>query len=330
MRFLLVGSLLFACAPHPVEPTEDDRGHEADGADPLSGPDAASSTEGERLERYALPILLVHGFAAKGEVDSADGTAFDHFFLVREVLEEQGFEVFAPSLPPLAPSTVRAVVLGEAIDEVLASTGAPRVHLLGHSQGGVDARVVSVTHAEKIATLTTVSAPHGGTPIAELAGLAGEDALDGAGQVFAALTDSTEWTPELAESVGSLTPSAAAALVEEFPVPVKVPFFTVAGVSALRSLDHEQCAGSVWSASTRVDDLDPIFAANSLALGDVLHDGLIPVASARAAGGTFLGCVPADHNDEIGQPLDLVPGVVSGFDHRELYVQLAENARNHE
>jgi hypothetical protein len=35
--------------------------------------------------------------------------------------------------------------------------------------------------------------------------------------------------------------------------------------------------------------------------------------------GTFMGCIPADHFDEVGQIADLGPALVSGFDHRAFY-----------
>jgi len=48
----------------------------------------------------------------------------------------------------------------------------------------------------------------------------------------------------------------------------------------------------------------------------------VPVASARY--GTFLGCVPADHLDEIGQIGGIGPGAGNPFDHVLLYRQIAD------
>jgi hypothetical protein len=53
----------------------------------------------------------------------------------------------------------------------------------------------------------------------------------------------------------------------------------------------------------------------------VVNDGLVAIDSARW--GSFLGCIPGDHLDEIGQLVHLFPDPVSGFDHKELYLNIA-------
>ena len=50
------------------------------------------------------------------------------------------------------------------------------------------------------------------------------------------------------------------------------------------------------------------------------NDGLVAVPSARW--GRFLGCVPADHFDEVGQIAEVAPDLISGFFHRDLYRNL--------
>ncbi len=44
--------------------------------------------------------------------------------------------------------------------------------------------------------------------------------------------------------------------------------------------------------------------------------------------GEFLGCVPADHLDEVGQIADFTRGLISGFSHREMYEELHAFARS--
>ena len=43
-----------------------------------------------------------------------------------------------------------------------------------------------------------------------------------------------------------------------------------------------------------------------------VHDGVVTVTSARH--GTFLGCVPADHMDEVNQLVGDSPGLGNDFD----------------
>jgi pimeloyl-ACP methyl ester carboxylesterase len=56
--------------------------------------------------------------------------------------------------------------LADHIDVVLAATGASKVHLVGHSLGGVVVRhaVELGGVGDRVATAVTICAPHGGTP----------------------------------------------------------------------------------------------------------------------------------------------------------------------
>lgn len=299
------------------------------------------------------PLVLVHGFSGWNDVGPVE-----YFFGVKDLLEAEGHDVTTPALPPYTSSDERARVLATVIDEVLARTGKAKVHLVGHSQGGIDIRRVVSHHgfdyASRVASVTTISTPHDGTAVADLASQAGEGVLNPAGRFLAWLIGSLEgeppseadwandetsdaWTPDLGLSIESLRPSSIRALVARNPMPPEVPFFTVAGVSNLRSLDNPWCKASVWGSLARVDETDPLFFPTGTYLsftagGDVFeptpNDGLVTVESARAPEGTFLGCVPADHADEIGQVADLLPGLVSGWDHRGFYRRLVDNARS--
>ena len=85
------------------------------------------------------------------------------------------------------------------------------------------------------------------------------------------------------------------------------------------------CSGGLWSNSSRIDLLDPLLLLPETVFALVSKDPLVPmpndglVSIDSAKWGTFLGCVPADHLDEIGQLLHLFPDAISGFDHKKLY-----------
>jgi triacylglycerol lipase len=300
------------------------------------------------------PIVMVHGFSGWNDIGP-----LDYFFEVRDALVADGNDVTTPALPPYNTSDARAVVLAQAIDDVLVRTGKAKVHLIGHSQGGIDIRKVVASlgygKAGKIASVTTVSTPHDGTAVADLASSAPSGLLNPAGQFLAWLlgvtggsnppTDlsgsntSDNWTPDLAASIASLTPAAEEALVAHNPIPSNIPFFTVAGVSNLRSLHNAECAASLWGESDSRDDTTPFLAATGTYLsftdnGSIdepnPNDGLVTVKSAKALGSTFLGCVPADHFDEIGQIAELGPGLISGWYHVDFYKKLVAQVRTTE
>jgi hypothetical protein len=120
-------------------------------------------------------IFLVPGFF--GFVNFGRLVYFTH---VREFLEDacarerMSVEIHRVRLKPTSSLRVRALELGHAIRE-MAPEGAP-VHLIGHSTGGLDARLVTApgvqldddveSIAQRVRSVVTVAAPHRGTPLA--------------------------------------------------------------------------------------------------------------------------------------------------------------------
>jgi triacylglycerol lipase len=64
---------------------------------------------------------------------------------------------------------LRAQQLRERVNAAISTSGSPKVHIIGHSMGGLDARHMIVDHgmAERVATLTTIGTPHHGSPVAD-------------------------------------------------------------------------------------------------------------------------------------------------------------------
>jgi triacylglycerol lipase len=349
-RWLLCLVAAAACHnPTPLEPTQDDVDVEeptpAEPA-PLGNRDVAGITP---PLGPPYPIVLVHGFSGFGAIAGAD-----YFFGVEDDLIERGEDVTAPALPPYAPSSERALVLARVVDDVLTRTGKARVHLIGHSQGGLDCRTLVTEHAEyldRVATITTISTPHMGTALAAAARYTPDGVINPAGRFLAWVLGGLESEPpsdaswntdedtdaeydaELAAAIAFMDPANMAIWNDSHVVPAELPFFSVAGVSNLRSLNNDVCDGVIWSGEGRVDAIDPLMlsagAVLSLSDGGSLFsptptDGIVPTASGRY--GTFLGCVPADHFDEVGQLIDLTSGLVSGFDHIEFLRSLVAHA----
>jgi len=282
-----------------------------------------------------------------------DFAGVEYFYNVPDDLRAAGADVTVPNLPPYDGSEQRAMVLARVVDDVLARTNKRKVHLIAHSQGGVDSRVLitDLGYADRVASLVTISTPHRGTRVAELAASAPDGLLNPAGQLLGWLVGTLEgeppseaawladesvqaaYDPNLVAAMDTLQPSTMAAFNETHPDPEGVPIFSVAGVTNLLSLDQSECDGGRWERANRVDVVDFFFAAPGLYLSNTdggwlfnqtPNDGLVTVASARW--GTFLGCIPADHPDEIGHILDS-GNLVSGFDHRRFYLDLLNNAR---
>ena len=131
----------------------------------------------------AFPILLVHGVCRFDElwrealnVDNSEDPDLDnlHYFKgIRTMLMKAGFRVFHSNVPWAASVEDRADSLRENISGLLADTGAEKVNIIAHSMGGLDTRHMLYRDRkkgrihERIASITTISTPHGGSPFAD-------------------------------------------------------------------------------------------------------------------------------------------------------------------
>ncbi len=116
----------------------------------------------ERNTRY--PVVLVHGYAGTESVWTS----------LRHALVETGFgHITSLSYNSIAadPGTVSAELTHQA-RQALAAVGAPRIHLIGHSLGGLIIRRALVTNAalsSQTGTAVTIASPHRGTSLARIA-----------------------------------------------------------------------------------------------------------------------------------------------------------------
>lgn len=116
----------------------------------------------ERNARY--PVLLVHGYAASESVwtplrRALAATGFGHIVSLT-------YNSFATD-----PETVSAELTHQAL-RALRATGAPRVHLVGHSLGGLIiccALAGSPVLSSRAGSVVTIASPHGGAYLAHIA-----------------------------------------------------------------------------------------------------------------------------------------------------------------
>ena len=127
-----------------------------------------------------FPIVLAHGIARfdvllellrnRLQLPQTElGDRFQYFKGITSHLESHGFSVFHPNQDFAGPVDLRAEQLRARVNEILAATGAERVHIIAHSMGGLDARhmIVDKGMAERVASLTTIGTPHLGTILAD-------------------------------------------------------------------------------------------------------------------------------------------------------------------
>lgn len=109
------------------------------------------------VEAAGTPIILVHGIVDNRSV----------FTLLRRALRRRGFgRVVTVNYSSLTGDIrVLADRLGTLVDELCEETGYERVHVVGHSMGGLVARyyVQRLGGDQRVHTLVTLGSPHEGT-----------------------------------------------------------------------------------------------------------------------------------------------------------------------
>ncbi len=131
--------------------------------------------------RRNYPIILAHGITRPDYlIDfivrklrwydfSRVYDKFHYFKGIASFLKQHGFEVYHTSVSFAADVETRAQDLVTAIQKIFHDTGHEKVHIIGHSMGGLDARHMIVNHnmADKVASLTTIGTPHLGASLAD-------------------------------------------------------------------------------------------------------------------------------------------------------------------
>ncbi len=114
------------------------------------------------VEAAGTPIVLVHGMLDNRAV----------FTVLRRQLRRRGFDrVVTVNYSPLTNDIrAAAVELGAEIEALVATTGYERVHVVGHSLGGLIARyyVQRLGGDARVHTLVTLGTPHRGSELARL------------------------------------------------------------------------------------------------------------------------------------------------------------------
>jgi triacylglycerol lipase len=129
------------------------------------------------------PVILAHGvcrfdilWSDAMQLDNNDDQGHDklHYFKgIRTMLKKKGYSVHHSSVSWAAGVDTRAEDLRKNVVSVLGKTQAEKVNIIAHSMGGLDSRHMLFNDRdkgkihEKVASLTTISTPHQGSPFAD-------------------------------------------------------------------------------------------------------------------------------------------------------------------
>lgn len=307
------------------------------GGDPGAGGDTTTTTDDPKAGP-PYPIVLCHGFFGFDNLAGIPGLPY--FYHVKERLADDGeTSVYTPAVDPFNSSDFRSDQLITHIDQILKETGKKKVILIGHSQGGLDARAVAVKAPDKVAAVMTVATPHNGSAVADIAlGLTeNKDAaaiIDKLVQLLGGpLYDQVGNETSIAKALYLFSQPGIAEFNAANPDQPGVFYASITGRSSL-SLGGQDCAADVilpwvfqWNDTK--DPIDPLFSLAGLILSGndgFPNDGLVRAKDARR--GQFWGCVPADHMDEVGQLVGDGPGLGNAYDHKEMYSQIVKELRS--
>ncbi len=304
-------------------------------AAPLANADDPASPDAKGAP---YPLVFLHGMGGFEQLRLGK-VSLDYWEGLAVSLAKDGeTEVFITQAPVYATSAARAKALKPQIDAVLTKTGRAKVNLVGHSQGGIDARYIAspagLGYGDRVASVVTIATPHRGSRVADaslglVSGLP-QGVVDDVVNGFLGLLEKTAYDlksdPDLRGQATELTEKF---MTQTFNPTIvddpRVYYASYAGRTNLRTGALACDKATYANEPGVVDAVNPLLRPTALFLEDgvkvVVNDGLVTVDSARW--GEFLQCVPADHLKEIG--MGDAPG---GFEHRDFFRAIAKHLRS--
>jgi pimeloyl-ACP methyl ester carboxylesterase len=250
-----------------------------------------SETPSTFIGKTRYPIVFLHGLAGKIQYRPL-APCLKYWARVEQELGKSGagFDIYFTEASFLGDSIQRAPTLFKSIKEILRKTGAKKVHIIGHSQGGLDARVLQtgLGQADQIASITTLSSPHLGLKIDKVP-LQYKTLLQMANLLFG-----NKIFPPFMDFRSSYMESI---FNPAFPYLEGVPFFSYGGKSFEPEESDHSWGKAFRRALLRNMSLKLKGSYPSTNGQPLLHDGLVPVQATRW--GQFLGVVDADHLEQV-------------------------------
>jgi triacylglycerol lipase len=299
------------------------------------------------------PVVLVNG------IDTSPLFRYSPR-IVTMMRDAGGHRVFLATLTAYETPKRRTPELYARIQEIQKETGAAKVNLVCHSLGGLDCRylvspnglaadlgVAPDTIARAVASITTIGTAHRGTRVADvLLGVApdGEraklvnDFVTLASGAFSA--QALDGDVHVRDSLRTLTVAEAPAFNDAVIDAPGIVYQSWAGYSrplGTATAEHDALLAELCRTAGGESGLPRAGKHDFMALalvpftstagkqdGDrppLPNDGLATVASAKW--GTFRGCIPADHMEQLGQHSLPDVNVRTGFDVARFYTNVA-------
>lgn len=125
-----------------------------------SSPQTGGLTNGYTQTRY--PVVLVHGLFGFDNIGP-----LEYFYGIPAALRRDGASVHVAQVSAANSTEVRGEQLLRQVQLILATTGASKVNLMGHSHGAPTARYVASVRPDLVASVTSIGGVHKGAPLAD-------------------------------------------------------------------------------------------------------------------------------------------------------------------
>ena len=120
-----------------------------------------TTTNSNTSNNSTLPVLLIHGYMA-------DASVWNKWV---ELLKKDGIDAypitFKQSDDKCGSAAEHAKELSKIMGQIKEETGQNKVNIVGHSKGGLDARVYLANNTKDVANLIMIGTPNAGSPLAQ-------------------------------------------------------------------------------------------------------------------------------------------------------------------
>lgn len=270
----------------------------------LAGLGGIAAAENEP-PRY--PVLLVHGIIERTDIIYPNSSK-----PIAEYLNRKGVKTYIADLDALGSIETNGKVLSEIIINLCRENKIDKLNIIAFSKGGLDSRRAAhePDTAALVASITTVSTPHRGTPAADFFStfpLTSNRYMESFMNTVAGMAGDKQ--QDFIETVKQLGVDEMTLFNKKYP---DVPGIEYYSFSALMKSDDYHFAFSILREYINYHKGD--------------NDGLIPVSSARW--GNYLGTANAfmnyegslNHPDLVG--LDIYPE--NDFDYLQFYFKITQ------
>lgn len=265
-------------------------------ATPVQAADASTYTQ----TRY--PIVLIHGMAMFDDLLGISG-----WYRIPRQLRSGGAQVFVLQVSALNSTELRGEQAARQIETILATTGADKVNLIGHSHGSPTARYVAGLYPDYVASVSSVNGVNRGTPVADslheglLNRTLGARLMNFVMRFWGGMVNvlsGNALPQDFAQEIEALTTAKALTFNQQFPAAIPADYCGQGAHQDEHGIHYFSWTGN--RVLTNLFDISDVLMLTSASLMNEPNDGLVPVCS------TYLGSVIRDdyrmnHMDAVDQ-----------------------------